>query len=90
MSKRPRFVEIHFDGGRRSNKASCGVAVFLAFELESDAVSHSLKFRTLSIPLGDVTVVQAELRGAYEAVLAAIALINSWPGGIVPSFSLAK
>ncbi len=73
-------MKVHFDGGRRSDHDSCGVALYIAFEQDDTNIPKWIKYTTLSKPLGDVTVNQAELRGAYEAASMALDLVQRWYG----------
>ena len=72
----PAAVKVHFDGGRRDNVASLGWVVFVSHDVDDRRNPVWLPLAQGSTPIGDRTVVKAELSGASEAVHMALEILS--------------
>ena len=72
----PKFVRVFFDGGLRDNMASYGYVLYAVLEDNHEGDVRWIKIAAYGELLGDVTIVQAELRGAIEAITAGFLYIR--------------
>ena len=70
---KPIALKMYFDGGKR-DQASYGWVLLASYTMEF--TPSWVKIASAAAPLGDTTTVDAELRGASEAVLATINIVE--------------
>ena len=76
LQERPSALKVHFDGGRRSGQAGFGWVIFASFDRNDDIHMEWAKIGSGYGHVGDESIVAAELRGAFEAINAAITWLH--------------